>query len=286
LNTPSDVDSHKGEGKMNDDKRQTILKKTFDDIGENYDTPALSFFVEGAKDIATFVNYRGVEKVIDIATGTGHVAFALAPNVTQGEIIGIDLSSKMLVQAKAKKEKLNISNVRFLEMDMQALEFPPNHFDIAICAFSIFFVEDMEGLICHISDKVKPRGKIIVSTFYENIFMPLIEVFWHRLKQYGITRPRAQSKRVGTKEKCRSLFKSAGLADILVEQRNLGRYLKDTNEWWDVLWNSALRRRLSELSPQVLEKFKTEHLREVREHATDDGIWLEVQALYTMGTKT
>ena len=270
---------------MNDDKRKTFLKRAFDAIGEDYDNPALSFFVEGAKDISTYIKYRGDEQVLDIATGTGHVMFVLAPYLPQGEIIGIDNSSGMLARAKAKKETLNISNVRFIEMDMQALDFPTNHFDIAICAFSIFFVEDMKRLIRHISDKVKPGGRIIVSTFYENSFMPLIEVFWNRLKQYGIERPPSAFKRVGTKEKCSSLFKSAGLGDVLVEQRNLGHYLKDANDWWDVIWNVVFRGWLNQLSPQALEKFKIEHLREVNEHSTDGGLWLEVQALYTMGTK-
>ncbi len=270
---------------MNEDKRKMTLKNTFDAIGEDYDNPALSFFVESANDIATHVSYRGDEKVLDIATGTGHVAFALAPYLPQGEIVGIDLLSEMLAQAKAKKETLNINNVRFLEMDMQALEFPTNHFDIAICAFSIFFVKDMKRFLCHISDKVKSGGRIIISTFHEDFRKPLIEVFWNRLKQYGIEKPPSANQSVGTKEKCSSLFKSAGLGDILVEQRNLGRYLKDANDWWDVMWNLAPRGRLSQLSPQVLDKFKTEHLREVHEHSTDDGIWLEVQALYTMGTK-
>jgi len=39
---------------MNDDRRKTFLKKTFDAIAGYYDNPALSFFVESAKDIATY----------------------------------------------------------------------------------------------------------------------------------------------------------------------------------------------------------------------------------------
>jgi len=57
------------------------------------------------------------------------------------------------------------------------------------------------------------------------------------------------------------------------------------DEWWDILWNAGYRGFLMRLSPQVLEKFKTEHLQEIKEHSIDEGIWLEVQVLYTMGSK-
>jgi ubiquinone/menaquinone biosynthesis C-methylase UbiE len=36
-------------------------------------------------------------------------------------------------------------NVTFTEMDMQAIEFPDGRFNLAICSFGIFFVEDMAG---------------------------------------------------------------------------------------------------------------------------------------------
>ena len=65
----------------------------------------------------------------------------------------------------------------------------------------------------------------------------------------------------------------------------MGFYLADANEWWDLIWNAGFRGMLKQLELDVLERFRQEHLHEVAELATGDGIWLDIGVLYTTGTK-
>jgi ubiquinone/menaquinone biosynthesis C-methylase UbiE len=70
------------------------------------------------------------QHILDIATGTGHVAIAAAQLVgSEGRVIGIDISTGMLAQARQKAERLNLSNVEFQLADAEALDFPANSFD-------------------------------------------------------------------------------------------------------------------------------------------------------------
>ena len=58
--------------------------------------------------------------------------------------------------------------------------------------------------------------------------------------------------------------------DISVAQKNMGYFLADENEWWNVIWNAGFRRMVSQLKPADLERFKQEHLKEVSTFKTKD----------------
>ena len=50
----------------------------------------------------------------------------------------------MLDQARSKAAPQGIVNIDFLECDMTALGFPAHYFDVVLCAFGIFFVDDLD----------------------------------------------------------------------------------------------------------------------------------------------
>jgi len=148
---------------MDAKERKEILKSTFNTVADGYENEALRFFSKSACYMAECFKFKGKENVLDVATGTGHMALAISKHLPKGKVTGIDFSEGMLSQAKAKADKAKVKNVQFLEMDMQALEFPKEHFDAVSCAFGIFFVEYIAGQLKHILEKIKPSGKIIIS---------------------------------------------------------------------------------------------------------------------------
>jgi ubiquinone/menaquinone biosynthesis C-methylase UbiE len=271
---------------MDEQERKLKIKETFNMVSDGYDKRALRFFADSANQLATYLSLKGDELLLDVATGTGSNALVFARHLPSGHVTGIDFSGGMLKQARVKANLESIQNVDFVEMDMQRLSFPDNQFDVATCAFGIFFVEDMESQLRQISSKVKSNGKVAVTSFYDNAFLPLTELFFGQLALYGIERPPLSWKRVATEEKMTALFESASLSDITVQRKNIGYYLRSTNEWWDVIWYAGFRGLVNLLSPSQLEKFKEEHLTEIQKLATDEGIWLDVEVLYGVGVKT
>jgi len=268
---------------MDNEEMKMLFQQAFDTVAEGYDSNALRFFSESAKHLPRYLDLKGDEQILDIATGTGHAAIALSDSLPCGRVTGIDFSKGMLARAKAKIEERGIRNVSLIPMDMQTLEFPDSAFDAAVFSFSLFFVKDMESLLCHAMRKVKSGGKVLATGFCGGTFSPQINMFIERIKNYGVEPPSAWH--FSTPEECISLFEKAGLNDVSVDTKDLGYYLKNAGEWWDIIWYTGLRRYLNGLSESDLVRIKEEHLNEINSLRTNGGIWLEVRVLYARGVR-
>jgi ubiquinone/menaquinone biosynthesis C-methylase UbiE len=271
---------------MDDQQRKTMLKETFDTVSGGYDNKALRFFPKSAENMAVLLGLRGDEHVLDVACGTGNASLAVARLLPKGRVTAVDFSPGMLDQARRKAASLKITNIDFAERDMQDLGFAEKPFDIAVCAFGIFFVEDMETQLAHIASMVKPGGRVMISNFQESYFHPLKDMFINRLAAYGVQSPPQAWKRIAHETGCRQLFATAGLADVRVEQKNVGYYLDNAEQWWDIVWNAGYRRLVGQLSSHDQEQFRRAHLEEIEALRSKNGIWLDIGVLYTIGTKS
>jgi ubiquinone/menaquinone biosynthesis C-methylase UbiE len=271
---------------MQESQRRAILKETFNTIADGYDGGALRFFASSAWEMGALLDLRGDESVLDVACGTGHGSVALARLLPRGRVTGVDFSAGMLDQARQKTAALGLGNVEFIERDMTALEFPSATFDVAVCAFGLFFVEDMRTQLAHIASVVKPGGTVMVTGYHEDhYFHPLRELMLARLERYGVAIPPQTWKRIGNERACVALFDEAGLVNARVEARNVGYFLDGAEHWWDVVWNAGFRRLVGQLSPADLDRFKREHLEEVGGLTTTDGLWLDAGVLHTLVTR-
>jgi ubiquinone/menaquinone biosynthesis C-methylase UbiE len=267
-----------------DPSQQQIIKSTFEAVADSYDHPVLRFFGAGAEHLADRLALRGDEEVLDVACGTGHVTLALARRLPHGRVTAADFSPRMLAQARGKLAAAGQANVELVERDMQALGWQAR-FDAAVCAFGIFFVDDMDAQLRRIAETVKPGGRIMISNFAADYMDPLRALMLARLRQFGRETPPLPWLRIAHEAGCRALFAQAGLHDIAVEQRDLGYFLADADEWWNVIWNAGFRRLVLNLAPAEQEPFKQQHLAEIGALRTAEGIRMPVPALFTSGRK-
>ena len=56
--------------------------------------------------------------------------------------------------------------------------------------------------------------------------------------------------------------------------------------WWEICWNAGFRGLIEQLPEDRKEVFKAEHLEEVSAPADASGLWLDIKALYTIGTQS
>lgn len=71
-----------------------------------------------------------------------------------------------------------------------------------------------------------------------------------------------------------------------VEQNitQVGYHLMDAEEWWEVIWSSAMRGLVEQLAPEQQQAFRQRPLARVAELQTDDGLWMDVEVRITVGT--
>lgn len=109
--------------------------------------------------------------VLDVATGTGHTAFAFAPYVRQ--VIGIDLTLAMLIEARKLKAELGVRAVEFRLADVHELPFEDGTFDIVTCRRSAHHFVDVHRALLEMKRVLKPNGCLVIDdrTVPEDDFM-------------------------------------------------------------------------------------------------------------------
>ena len=105
---------------------------------------------------------EGLEGVaLDVATGTGDLAFALArrPGITHS--VGLDLLPEMLAQAQSKSGKRGLGDsVSLITGDALALPFPDASFACATAGFSLRNVPDLPRALAEMARVVRPGGRV------------------------------------------------------------------------------------------------------------------------------
>ena len=101
--------------------------------------------------------FGGNESVVDVGSGTGSLAFALAPHV--GEVVGVDTDAGYLDAAR----ELAPANVRFVEGDATALPFEYGAFDIAATVRILHHVRRPELVVSELARVTRPGGRVFVA---------------------------------------------------------------------------------------------------------------------------
>lgn len=268
------------------DRKQKVAA-SFNLASVGYDLPAVSFLALTAKRLVELAGVESGETILDVATGTGAAAISISPRVgANGRVIGVDIAQDMLEVAQRNIKTANVTNIELQVGDGENLNFSDNSFDRVICASGIFFFPDMLAGLRDWLRVIKPGGIVAFSSFGESAFNPMREMYANRIETYGVELPKSRGfHRLNTADKCRDLMQEAGIAAIDLHQEQLGYYLRDLDDWWDIILHTGFRHSLSQIEPEKLEQFKVEHLAEVEKLATDKGIWLDVPVFFTLGRK-
>ncbi len=102
---------------------------------------------------------------LDVATGTGELAFELAKRVSEGGVVGVDFNAEMLSIAKQKAEQRGIKNVHFILGDALQLCFRDESFDAVLVAFGLRNFAEIEKPLREFVRVAKRGGKVVVLEF-------------------------------------------------------------------------------------------------------------------------
>lgn len=275
---------------MNTPPTEDEIKKhvthIFNTVATGYDNPSTRFFTFCADKMLGILQPEPDTRLLDIATGTGAVAIAAAPLLKPaGHVHGIDLSEKMLERAFENITKQALTNIDLHTMDAVKPVFEADYFHYITCSFGLFFLPDMAQALQNWRQLLQPGGKIIFSSFGPAAFTPLSQLFKDRLAQYDVIVPDASWFRLSDTRDCERLLTETGYTDVKTTTKQLGYHLLRVDDWWEICWNTGFRGFLNQLSAADLSSFKKEHLAEVQALATDDGIWLDIETIFSEARK-
>lgn len=147
------------------------VEHMFDNIAPTYDklNHILSFNIDRIwrRRVMRIVRRSHAHKIMDVATGTGDLAIAMAKRVDRTQILGIDLSEEMLQVARKKIEKQGLEERIIVEKgDAENLSMVSTEsIDAATVAFGVRNFENLERGLSEIYRTLKPGGKFVVLEF-------------------------------------------------------------------------------------------------------------------------
>ncbi len=95
-------------------------------------------------------------RALDIATGAGHVALALAPRLAH--VVAADLTPQMLAVARGLARDRGFANVAFADMRAESLPFPDGTFDLVTCRIAAHHFDDVRQFVADSARVLRPGG--------------------------------------------------------------------------------------------------------------------------------
>lgn len=147
------------------------VEKMFSGIANKYDflNHILSFGIDyyWRERLANKVKKLEPRALMDLATGSGDVAFKLSKTLKKESIItAVDFCQPMLDQAELKKGRSEqYLNITFKHGDAMHLDFEDNTFDVVTIAFGVRNFEDRQKGLREILRVLKPQGSLFILEF-------------------------------------------------------------------------------------------------------------------------
>src|SRR5579884_604733 len=222
---------------------KTLAQEEFGRTAASYLTSAPHAKGRSLERLLALTSPQKTWRVLDVATGGGHVAYAFAPHVAR--VWASDITQEMLDLVKREAEKRGLANLRTAYAKAEALPFDEESFDLVTCRIAPHHFESIPaflgearrvlkpGALLALVDNVVPAGSV---GDYVNAF--------ERFRD-------PSHLRAWTMEEWRAALTKAGLKLEHEEQIYKQMEFKSWAARHDATMQNFLRAMLTEMTPEV-----------------------------------
>jgi len=258
---------------------------TYNAAADFYDASPLSFWDYFGRRTIELASLASGSRVLDVCCGAGASALPAAEAVRPtGTVVGVDLAKQLLQSARAKAVQRRLGNIEFEVGDMLAMRFPVASFDAVVCVFGIFFVPDMAMAVSQLWRRVRPGGKLAVTTWGPKFCEPANATFWSSIKDI---RPDLYKgfnpwDRINDPAGLRKILDEGGVASPNIIAENRLHPIKSHEDWWTIVLGSGYRGTVEQLTLTERQEVKKANLAFIRDEKISS---IETNVLYAVATK-
>ena len=174
-----DKTTHFGYETVGESEKAERVRGVFDSVATRYDlmNDLMSFGVHRLwkRFAVQLTGARAGQRVLDLASGTGDLAARLAGLVgPRGLVVMTDINAAMLARGRDRMlDAGRAGNVRYAQLDAEALPFPDGCFDCVTIGFGLRNVTHKERALVEMHRVLRPGGRALVLEFSHPTAAPL-----------------------------------------------------------------------------------------------------------------
>lgn len=136
-------------------------KEQFDRQAAHYDGQWNAWSEENLAWMMEHGRFTATGRVLDVATGTGFTALAVAPLVAH--VTGLDVSPGMLDQARRQAAEAGAANVEFQQGSAEAIPFSDSTFDAVTCRMAAHHFDSIPAFLAECARVLLPGGMLVIA---------------------------------------------------------------------------------------------------------------------------
>ncbi|MCW5982893.1 MAG: methyltransferase domain-containing protein [Bryobacteraceae bacterium] len=172
-------------------------------------------------------------RMLDVGSGTGSLAFAIAERKARARVLGIDPAKEYVAYAASRNRFADRAS--FEVGDAQRLRFAEASFDAALSLLVFNFIPDPREALLELRRVTRPGGKVSAAVWDYGAGMRMLRIFWDAAVHKD---PKAEKLDEKHMPLCRAgelsaLWKQGGFKNVREEPIDISLRFESFADYWD-----------------------------------------------------
>src|SRR5262245_39432471 len=186
-----------------------------------------------APRLVDFTDLPDRGRMLDVGSGTGSLAYAIAERKAHARVVGIDPSKEYVAYAGSRSPFPDRAG--FEVGDAQQLHFPDSSFEAALSLLVFNFIPDPKKALFELRRVTKPGGKVSAAVWDYGEGMRMLRTFWDAAVAIDPGAEKLDEKHMPL---CRpgelsALWRQGGVEDVRERSIHIKMRFESLSDYWD-----------------------------------------------------